>query len=379
MQARNDWRLRADQVGFVFHTVNDEPYWDESVCYSFTLREIEDDIEACTTELWALCKEFVGRAVGDQEIFERMRIPRFAWNLIAESWRRSDPSLYGRFDFAYGGCGPPKLLEFNADTPTAVFEAAVFQWYWLEDGLARGFLPSDGDQFNSIHEKLVARWRQVARQNLVHFVCMKKSVEDLGTVSYLEDCARQAGLSTDILDMSAIGLLRNTFVDLRGRTMQGIFKLYPWEFMFADEFGRSSAMANAQFIEPPWKMLLSNKGVLAYLWEMEPRHPNLLPAFFDDDVRAADIGADFARKPIWSREGANITLVEGGKILCQSTGSYGTDGCVRQALVRLPEFEGNFPVIGSWVVGDDAAGIGIREDASPITTDRARFIPHFIG
>jgi glutathionylspermidine synthase len=274
---------------------------------------------------------------------------------------------------------PSGVRLSNADTPTAVFEAAVFQWYWLEDGLSRGFIPRDGDQFNSIHEKLVARWRDVAKQKLVHFVCMKRSAEDFGTVSYLEDCAKQAGFSTDNLDMSAIGLRGCTFVDLLGRSMQSIFKLYPWEFMLADEFGRSPAMANTQFIEPPWKMLLSNKGMLAYLWEMEPGHPNLLPTFFDHDARAADLGPDFARKPIWSREGANVTLVEAGRIVGQSSGTYGAEGYVRQALVGLPAFDGNFPVVGSWLVGDEAAGMGIREDVSRITTDRARFVHHIIG
>jgi glutathionylspermidine synthase len=379
MKPRDDWRQRADQVGFAYHTINGEPYWDESVCYSFTLAQIEDDIETPTTELWALCKEFVGRKIGDQEALERMKIPRLAWNLIAESWKRNDPSLYRRFDLAYDGHGPAKLLEFNADTPTAVFEAAVFQWHWLEDGLSRGFLPVDGDQFNSIHEKLVLRWREVAGQKLVHFVCMSRSVEDSGTVAYLEDCAKQAGLATDVLDVLAIGLRRNTFVDLSGRAMQDVFKLYPWEFMLADEFGRSAALAKTRFIEPPWKMILSNKGMLAYLWEMEPGHPNLLPTFFDSDVRAAQTGAHYARKPIWSREGANITLFDGEKILSRSGGTYGAEGYVRQTLAGLPEFDGNFPVIGSWIIGDNAAGIGIREDTSCITSDRARFVPHFIG
>jgi len=379
MKPRDDWRQRADQVGFAYHTINGETYWDESVCYSFTLRQIEDDIESATTELWALCKEFISRTIDDQEAFERMKIPRLAWNLIAESWKRNDPTLYGRFDLAYDGHHPPKLLEFNADTPTAVFEAAVFQWYWLEDGLSRGFLPADGDQFNSIHEKLVTRWREIAGGKLVHFVCMSRSVEDSGTVAYLEDCAKQAGLATDVLDVSAIGLRRNTFVDLSGRAMQGVFKLYPWEFMFADAFGGSPAMGNTQFIEPPWKMLLSNKGMLAYLWEMEPSHPNLLPTFFEPDIRAAEVGTHYARKPIWSREGANITLLDGEKVLGQTGGTYGAEGYVRQSLVSMPEFSGNFPVIGSWIVGEVAAGMGVREDTTCITTDRARFVPHFIG
>jgi glutathionylspermidine synthase len=34
-------------------------------------------------------------------------------------------------------------------------------------------------------------------------------------------------------------------------------------------------------------MILSNKGMLALLWEMAPEHPNLLPRYFEDDADAA--------------------------------------------------------------------------------------------
>lgn len=379
MRPRDDWRQCADRLGFAYHTISGETYWDESICYGFTLRQIEDDIEAATAELWALCREFISRTIDRQETFERLRIPRVAWNLIAESWKRGDPSLYGRFDFAYDGASPPKLLEFNADTPTAVFEAAVFQWDWLEDSLSRGFLLPGSDQFNSLHERLVARWRQIGGHAPVHFACMNKSVEDSGTLAYIEGCAKQAGLTTTCLDISNVGLRRNSFVDLSGRSIQRLFKLYPWEFMFADRFGSSPAMGETRFVEPTWKMLLSNKGALVALWEMEPGHPNLLPACFECEGGAAKVGARYARKPIWSREGANIALVDGETVVAQSGGPYGAEGFVRQLMADLPEFEGNFPVIGSWIVGDEPAGMGIREDASPITTDRARFVPHFIG
>jgi glutathionylspermidine synthase len=379
MRPRDDWRQRADRLGFAYHSISGETYWDESICYSFTLREIEDDIEAATAELWALCREFVSRAIDRQETFERLRIPRVAWNLIAESWKRRDPSLYGRFDFAYDGNSPPKLLEFNADTPTAVFEAAVFQWDWLEDCLSRGLLPPDGDQFNSLHERLVARWREIGGGAPVHFACMGKSVEDSGTVAYIEGCAKQAGLMTSFLDIAKVGLRRNTFVDLSGGIIQRLFKLYPWEFMFADAFGSSPAMARTRFVEPPWKMLLSNKGALVALWEMEPGHPNLLPTYFEGEWSAGKLGRRYARKPIWSREGANVALVDGATVIAQSGGTYGAEGFVQQLLINLPEYSGNFPVIGSWIVGDEPAGMGIREDSSPITTDRARFVPHFIS
>jgi len=35
-------------------------------------------------------------------------------------------------------------------------------------------------------------------------------------------------------------------------------------------------------------------------------------------------------------------------------------------------------VIGAWIVGDAAAGIGVREDDGVVTRNLARFVPHFI-
>ncbi|WP_163333523.1 glutathionylspermidine synthase family protein, partial [Klebsiella aerogenes] len=88
----------------------------------------------------------------DERILASLRIPERAWDAVRDSWRRGDPSLYGRLDFAYGGNGPAKLLEYNADTPTALYETGVFQWLWLEQALASGRLPAGSDQFNSVHE-----------------------------------------------------------------------------------------------------------------------------------------------------------------------------------------------------------------------------------
>lgn len=375
---RADWQQRAREMGFAHHTPDGEPYWDESACYGFTLPQIENDLEAATGALCKLSLEFVERSVRDERALELMKIPRHAWSLIAESWRKREPSLYGRFDFAYDGKSPPKLLEYNADTPTALFEAAVFQWHWLEDGRNRGFLPKDADQFNSLHEKLIARFAEIGQGAALHFTCMSDSAEDTGTIDYLEDCAKQAGLAAAKLDIAKIGVNGADFVDFDDAKINRLFKLYPWEFIFADPFGKSLPMHNTQFIEPPWKCLLSNKGALALMWEMEPGHPNLLPAFFMDDERKSEIGARFAQKPIWSREGANVLLVDGESVLGRTGGTYGGEGYIRQALAELPAFDGNYPVIGSWLVGDQPAGMGIREDASRITGDRSRFIPHII-
>ena len=126
---RADWREKANAAGFVFHTMDGQRYWDERAYYAFTLKEIEEDIEAPTTELDAMCRELVARAVDDERMLRVLRIPERFWTFIAASWKRGDPSLYGRFDLSYDGQGPAKLLEYNADTPTSVFETAP-AWLW---------------------------------------------------------------------------------------------------------------------------------------------------------------------------------------------------------------------------------------------------------
>ena len=307
----------------------------------------------------------------------RLKIPEFAWDLIAESWRRRDPSLYGRFDFVYDGRGAPKLLEYNADTPTALYEAAVVQWRWLEQLVSSGDLPRDADQFNSAHEKLIARFAAIGGGEFLHLACVASAPDDAGTLAYLQDCAQQAGLPTLAMDMGDIGLKGGRFVDREGRAIRRMFKLYPWEWMFADPFGRYPAMQATRFVEPPWKAILSCKGALALLWEMAPHHENLLECYFEGE-RNARLLSTYARKPLYSREGADIELVGRGSPLRGPADGYGAEGYVRQALRPLPEFDGRYPVIGAWIVGDEAAGIGVREDVTPLTTARAHFVPHAI-
>ncbi|WP_375462419.1 glutathionylspermidine synthase family protein [uncultured Methylobacterium sp.] len=378
---RPDWRERARASGFTFHTIGGAPYWDESHAYAFTLEEIERDIEGPSAELHALCLAFVARAVEDERILASLAIPEAAWDVVRDSWRRGDPSLYGRLDLAYGGdgTGPAKLLEYNADTPTALYETAVFQWLWFENLLKAGRLPTGSDQFNTVHERLIAQFREIVGDGALALTAYADATEDRGTVAYLEDCARQAGLSTRFLDLSDIGLSADGgFVDRLGAPIATLFKLYPWEWAFRDSFGAALAGTRTRFLEPPWKAILSNKGLLAHLFALEPGHPNLLPAYFESDPRKARLGTSFVKKPLFSREGANVLMVRDGAVLAQDHGPYGAEGYVRQALAVLPEFDGRHALVGSWIVGAESVGICLREEAGPITTDAALFVPHVI-
>lgn len=80
----------------------------------------------------------------------------------------------------------------------------------------------------------------------------------------------------------------------------------------------------------------------------------------------------------FSREGANIRLVRNGLLLEESGGEYGKEGHVYQQLVEIPAHNGWYPVIGSWVIGGEPAGIGIRETTSRITDNMSHFVPHII-
>ena len=154
-----------------------------------------------------------------------------------------------------------------------------------------------------------------------------------------------------------------------------MFKLYPWEWMLDDEFGRHAVeqLPETLWIEPLWKTLLSNKALLAVLWEMYPGHPNLLPAYVDDPHELTE----YVRKPKLGREGANIEIV-GPDFRTETPGIYGEEGYVYQLLDPLPEFDAMRPVLGAWIVGDESAGLGIRETAGLITDDGAAFVPHRI-
>lgn len=370
----------AHEHGFDFHIIDDEIYWDESRAYRFTLRQIEEQIEKPTAELHQMCLEVVDRALKSESVMEQLAIPPLYWDAIAESWRNNDPSLYGRMDFVWTGKGPVKLLEYNADTPTSLYESAYFQWLWMEDARKQGLIPRGADQYNAIQDKLIARLGELNNGCPLYLCCCKDTGEDRGTVLYLEDCAQQAGLQTRFIYIEDIGLgVGGALTDLQDNVIQQAFKLYPLEWMMRDEYGPLLRKRREQWIEPLWKSILSNKGLMPLLWRYFPEHPNLLPAWFDNEKPLIKAGEGYVKKPLFSREGGNITLYDGQQnVIDSAEGDYANEPVIFQAFQPLPRFGNSYTLIGSWVVDDEAVGMGIREDNTLITKDTSRFIPHYI-
>lgn len=369
---RPDWPKKMEALGFGFHSI-DGIYWDERACYQFSAQEI-DTLETATADCHEMCIAAAQHVI-DKNLYARFAIPAEFIPLIERSWNDDEATFFGRFDFSWDGNSPPKMLEYNADTPTSLIEASVAQWYWLQE------VKPGCDQFNSLHEKMIERFKAIASEldvKTIHFTCVGDSEEDVGNIDYLRDVAMQAGVDAPFIDINHIGwdAVAKKFADDSEQEIKALFKLYPWEWMVREAFGVNLLNSDVRIIEPAWKMLLANKAILPVLWELYPDHPNLLPAYFEQQKFASD----YVKKPLLSREGANVTIkTSSGEIAIP--GEYGAEGFIYQGFHPVPNYreagQDNYMVIGSWVIGDEPAGMGIREDESPVTKNTSRFLPHY--
>lgn len=379
LSPRPNWETRLREVGFTWYAPTPDhpvPYWGEEGCYAFTPREIEN-IRRDAQDLTGMVLEATGAAVEEGRLGE-LGIPAFLHEAVRASWDRDDLTLYMRLDLAYDGQGHARLLEVNAQTPTSLIEAAVCQWHWLEDRLAAHELPPGTSQWNTIHEGLGEQWTYLARGRGVtqaHFSSARE-VEDIATVTYLRDLALTAGVSGSFLAADEVGTSPEHAHLLDTWTLPIRFLMWLWPFEYAWESRDAAFLARTEtrFIEPLWKAVTGSKGLLAHLHERYPDSGLVLPA----TLRPGSLGRDVVRKPLYSREGQNVTLP--GEL--QTPGAYGDLPAVEQAYVELPEYRAEdgprYPVLGVWVAGDEVCGLGIREGRSRVTDNRATFAPHVV-
>ncbi|WP_104105129.1 glutathionylspermidine synthase family protein [Nocardioides sp. 616] len=390
IKPRPDWERIVTEQGLVFPVTElpdgtSRPYWNESAWYEVTGDEV-DALEAATEELWAMCVDAAGHMAATMSD-QRLGLPPGTMDVVRRSIARQDPSLYSRFDLVYGADASIKMLEINGDTPTGLVETGVAQWRWLED------LMPELDQWNSVHERLVAGWQRLRTSGAtdgdeLHFFY------DLGegdsyddgememTAHYLMDTAVQAGFATLAQPMAEVGWNPDAreFRDANDYRVRNAFKLYAWEQMLAEPFGRHVVEERearpVNWFEPAWKAMLSTKALLPVLWERNPGHRLLLPAYFDDP---GDL-ENWVAKPLHGREGDNIRIHLADALEdIEMPGSYGAEGFVYQAYTDVPVFDGNYVVIGSWVIDGEAAGMLVRESDGPITDYYGRVCPHVIS
>lgn len=364
---RQGWQKVVEEQGFLYHSLSG-PYWSEDVAYSFSQREV-DEIASATAELHRMCLEAVDYVIS-QGLLHLFGIPERFHAFIARSWEQQEPSVYGRFDLRYDGVSPPKMYEYNADTPTSLLEAGRIQDGWRRDQFKKC------TQFNQLEDLLVGTWKRIAkRYPRVHFSSVSGNSEDLGNAHYMCSLAARAGIEATFLFVEEVfwDESQELFLDNDGSTIEAWFKLYPWEWIFEDRYAQHLMESPIAMIEPAWKVLMSSKVILPILWKLFPEHPNLLPAYFSADK----LGSSFVRKPIYGREGANMMLVDGATVI-ETPGPYCALQHVYQALCPLPTFSNLHALVGSWVIGGKAAGIGIRESVGLISSNTSRFVPHVV-
>jgi glutathionylspermidine synthase len=368
--------LRAEALGFRFHSPDEREYWTRDACYALAPEAIAA-LEAAARECNAMIAAAVDAVVkrGDYGAFgftDRLAA------LVDASHRLGEPSLYGRFDFRLSPDGGIKLFEFNAETPAALLEAAVVQLAWFEETPAARL---GTDQWNRIDDALVARWPAMDLPRLVHFAAEHEREDEVAQVAYLMATARAAGHEAEFLPVEDISWHEEQarFVTPDGTPLAACFKLYPWDWLDAEEGGHLLPLGRTRWIEPARRMIAANKAILVTLWEMFPGHPLLLPASLD---RSAIDGPAIG-KPALGLEGHGMR-VEGVEedVSTEIAEGLPSSPTIWQQWAPLPGHatpQGDaYPVMGVWMVGDEPCGLGIREGDELVTTLEDRFVPHVV-
>lgn len=399
---RPDFQKHLEDIGMNYWNLpsgpDQKPYWQEGVVYAFSETQI-DKIQEATQELHDMSVEMVSSMIKSGDYPEYFALDQQSIPLIEQSWERNDPSLYGRFDVVFDGKDEIKMLEYNGDTPVSILECSVAQWNYIEQlkQLPEQYkyitgstdLPKELNiQYNQIDETLQSFWSERFEKNsLIHFAASGDfRNEDWGNLTYVMDSAVRAGMDVKELTMQDIGFTdTNLFIDLEDYEIKNIFKLYPWEWMTSEEFGSKIIETSTKWMEPAWKMLLSNKAMLVKLWEMFPNHPYLLEAYSEQYFDANTKNGKWCKKAIHGREGANIHQVEVANDAVLKAdlaqGSHFVEeyvhwGYMYQKWHNLPVHDGYRPILGSWIIGDKACGMSVREDQNLVTGNDAFFASH---
>jgi len=372
---RPDFQNIVRSQGLVYHTNADGfPYWKEDAYYAFSAKEV-DRLYAAAKELHQMFLAAADHALEKENGLAELEIPCPLHDVIRRAWEDDQWEFYGRFDLTLDARGIPKLIEYNADTPTGLLEAGIIQWYWKEDQFPRA------DQFNSIHEGLVARWkelighRQLARE-MTHFTSVANHPEDRMTAGYLAETAEEAGIPTNYLSIDRIGWDRKLgeFVDEQNRSIRQIFKLYPWEWMGAETFAPQLGLTKWKILEPAWKAIFASKKLLLTLQQLYPNHPHLLR------ISDQPLPGDYVIKPAFGREGANVAFYKGGVERDKRAGPHAGESFIFQEYCPLLQAKpGVFAQCGVWMAGPEPVGMGVREDTRPILGNTSQFVPHLIA
>lgn len=422
---RDKWESIILREGLTYSKTSDSPnhYWREDKLYKLSLsdtKKIEESVKILSN---TLSKEIVPFILDETPWLDYYGLDDNAIKLIRKSWESKEESFYGRFDFipAKGSTSESislKLLEYNADTPTGIIESAISQ-----RNLINELVSADKNNYyihNSMEEYFIERWSYFYNKSTskaLHLACVNDDIdpsgEDKAQIRYLSNLAKKAGWTTKEIFIDELRWDSDRWVDSDGDIVKNLFKLYPWEDMVFDPFiidedgsydttmgdilvkhGGYEAMEN--WFEPAWKMLYSNKILLAVLWDYfsgstEPEDKAILdllvPAYISDDYSEGTL-KNFVKKPLFGREGDGVEIYAPDNGLYESrkdgfmSENTPEEEYVYQEYIESISFNDDsldvYPMIGAWVSNNgELLGISIRESSKHITDSSCNFIPSF--
>ncbi|EPW0562723.1 glutathionylspermidine synthase family protein [Campylobacter upsaliensis] len=373
-----------ESIGFSWHTDEDGSDYLDNKLICVSKNEANAYYEAAN-ELYDM---FVAAAqnVIDNNRFDELGIPFNLIDAIKMSWENEVHwHLYGRFDFAGGLDGKPiKLIEFNADTPTSLFESAILQWAMLKQNNLDEHL-----QFNSIYESLMDNFKRLItldesveefeehyRGWKILFSSVAGNKEEELTTKLLAHIAKDAGFECDFAYVDEVefgeeGIFKN------GVNYEYWFKLIPWEEIAIEEGELAMLLTQimrnqkAIILNPAYTLLFQSKGILKILWELYPNHPLLLESSYEPLQ-----GKDFVRKPMFGREGANISIIKDDVKLQENIGPYGNNKMIYQQYYELNSSENEYYQAGVFFAYE-GCGLGFRKGGL-IIDNASKFVGHII-
>ena len=377
-----------ESIGFVWHTDSDNSSYisDEIVVIS------EDEANAyyeATNELYDMFAE-AGQYVIDNNLFHELNIPFNLVEIIKESWENEVHwHLYSRFDLAGGIDGKPiKLIEFNADTPTSLFETAIIQWAMLK---ANGL--DEMSQFNNLYEALKDNFKRIITLDSdiekfeeyysglgwkILFSSISSSSEDINTTKLLQHIATEAGFNTDFefiekVQFSDDGIFKDD------ELFEFWFKLIPWENIAIEESELALILTEiikekkAIIFNPAYTLMFQSKGFMKILWDLYPNHPLLLETSFEPLV-----GKKQVEKRCFGREGANVKIINADQSIDEQTsGDYEGHKAIYQEYVEFPKDSNGNSYQAGVFFAYEACGLGFRRGGK-ILNNMSKFVGHII-
>jgi glutathionylspermidine synthase len=379
-----------EEIGLAWHTDEDGTNYIDNEMVVVSPQEADAYYEAANT-LYDMYVE-AAQYVIDNNLFHEIGIPFNLVDIIKASWENDVHwHLYGRFDLAGGLDGEPiKLIEFNADTPTGLYETAVIQWAMLaSNGL------DEESQFNTVAEAITANFKRLLMLDgdieefekyydgwKILFSSIAGNAEEETTVKFLQQCAIEAGWNTKFEHLDDVGFdSEKGIFDLNDESFEYWFKLFPWEDIALNENELPLMLNNivdnqlAIILNPAYTLLFQSKGLLKVLYDLFPDSPYLLQT---DDKPLE--GKKYVEKKVFGREGANVTIYdENSDIIEKCYGEYAEYSSIYQEFVAFNKDEQGSIYQAGLFFAYEGCGLGFRKSDSLIINNTSKFVGHIIG